>query len=128
MTATAMPTLTIWALKLASFTPFNLVFFLWFFLPEGMFCLSQAEVILSKSCCQLSPVLRKLWFHLFSTMEDKIFEVLKSYILLAFSIRWMNNLIETLVVKVLEMLACLQDKGAFGFHGHVMVSGTDNQM
>lgn len=93
-----------------------------------MFHLSQAEVILSNSCCQLSPVLRKLCFHLYSMVEDKIFEVLKLYILLAFLIRWMNNLIETLVVKVLEMLACLQDEGEFGFHDHVMVSVTDNQM
>lgn len=61
-------------------------------------------------------------------MEDKIFEFLKLYILLAFLMRWMNNLIETLVVKVLEMSACLQDEGEFGFHRHVMVSVTDNQM
>lgn len=90
--------------------------------------MSQAEVILSNSCCQLSPVLRKLWSHLYSAMEDKIFEVLKLYILLAFLIRWMNNLIETLVVKGLEMLACLQAVGESGFHGHVMVSVTDNQI
>lgn len=88
----------------------------------------QAEVILSNSSCQLSPVLRKLWFHLYSAMEGKIFEVLKLYMLLAFLIRWMNNLIEALVVKVLEMLACLQDEGEFAFHDHVMVSVTDNQI